>query len=84
MTTEASLQTLFHDAGKVESVQIPPGESPSHAFVVMECETDAARAIHALNGTQWNGLRLTVTQAGPVAGLRGFGGGNTLAERRNR
>ena len=88
-TTQVALEELFGGTGKVESVVMPPqagsSKSPVHAFVVMSTETEASRAIHVLNNTNWNGTKLTVTQAGAVAKPRsGFGGGTSIAERRNR
>lgn len=83
--TAETVAELFSRAGTVASVTIPPDQKASgansHAFVEMATGEEAAKAIHILNAMDWNGLRLTVTQAGPVqkAGS-GFSGG-TLAHR---
>jgi RNA recognition motif-containing protein len=87
-TTPEALEKLFQTSGKVESVTFPPlpiSQLPSHAFVVMTDGPSAAKAIQTLNNTKWNGLRLTVTHAGPsvqVAG--GFSGQSTWRERQNK
>lgn len=88
-TTREALEELFSGTGKVESVEIPEqpksSDSSGHAFIVMSSESEASKAIHTLNNTEWHGSRLTVTQASPPAKQRhGFGGGTTVAERKNR
>jgi len=89
-TTQEALKELFKGMGKVESAVIPlrPESTNSlitHGFVVMSSETEASGAIRALNNTDWNGLKLTVTHAGPVTKLRsGFGGAHTISEHKNR
>ena len=79
-TTKENLEGLFRQSGLVESVAIPPQvtlkEAITHAFVVMETEDAASMAIKSINNKVWNGHRLTVTTAGPIARVsNGFGGG---------
>lgn len=88
-TTQETLEELFKTTGKVESVEFPPQSKSKnslvHAFVVMSSEMEASSAIFALNNTELNGSKLTVTQAGPVTTLRsGFSGARTISERKNR
>jgi len=83
--TAENVAELFSQAGTVESVTIPPGQrtsqSNTHAFVEMKSGEEANQAIHLLNATNFQGLRLTVTHAGPVQKEgAGFSGGS-LANR---
>jgi RNA recognition motif-containing protein len=86
-TTDADLDSLFGQIGKVESVSIitdrMTGRSKGFGFVEMSNE-DADAAIQKLNGTEFGGRNLTVNEARPPVkrdfgggggGGRGFGGG---------
>lgn len=80
-TGEQDLQTLFSGAGAVESVNVirdmATGRARGFAFVEMESEDDAQKAISMLNDHQMGGRRLTVNEAKPkVPSSGGFGGGN--------
>lgn len=87
-TTLLSLTELFAKSGKVDSINIVmdqrTGKLEGHAFVEMATEADAKSAIAQLNGTDLEGKRLTVTQAGPAARHAGFSGSATTEERKNR
>jgi len=87
-TTKETLEELFKVTGSVESVMIPPQvtikKAITHAFVVMESENGATEAIRRLNNSSWNGFRLTVTHAGPVAAGAGFTGNAPRTETRVR
>ncbi len=84
-TTAEALKELFRSAGNVESISIPEsqiGSVPSHAFIEMMTDGEAKKAIHLLNNTNWNGLRLTVTLAGPMNRRSGGFSGNRVFARR--
>jgi RNA recognition motif-containing protein len=87
-TTPQNLRELFADAGEVTSIEIPPGRAGSspvgHAFVVMASVGEAAAAIQMLNGTDWQGKKITVTHANAFQTHRGFRGGSSSLERKNR
>jgi len=86
-TSEASLQTMFGQAGVVKSVQIikdrDTGRSKGFGFVEMSSLEEAQKAITMFNGRDVDGRALTVNIArpkeerGPGGGgeRRGFGGG---------
>jgi len=65
-TTEPELDGLFATIGPVESVTIindrDTGRSKGFGFVVME-DADAEEAVRQLNGTEFDGRALTVTEA---------------------
>ena len=86
--TNAALMEFFSSAGKVNSINIVinqgTGRPEGHAFVEMETEAEAKNAIHVLNGKELEGLRLTVTKAGPTPRHAGFSGATTTEERKNR
>ncbi|MFY9270772.1 MAG: RNA-binding protein [Candidatus Manganitrophaceae bacterium] len=77
-TTEEDLRTLFAQAGAVASVSLikdrDTGRSKGFAFVEMETEADAQKAINQFNGSQLNERALTVNLARPRE-ERGRGGG---------
>jgi len=83
---EADLQTLFAQAGSVESVTVMrdqmTGRARGFAFVEMSTEEEAQKAIHELNAKAFGGRNLTVNEARPKA-ARGDGGGYGGSRRRS-
>lgn len=82
-TTEESLQELFAGYGKVESISLikdhQTGDSKGFGFVEMVSNSDADKAIKALNGHNIQGRLIKVNQAEnkpakgrPVRGGRRF------------
>ena len=67
-TTEGDLDTLFAQAGEVESVRIitdrDTGRSRGFGFVEMS-EENAAKAIPSSMEASWDGRALTVNEAKP-------------------
>jgi cold-inducible RNA-binding protein len=78
-STEESVRALFEQYGAVNSARImtdrETGRSRGFAFVEMENEAEADRAIEALNGHQMEGRALNVNEARPKPERSGFGGG---------
>ena len=80
-TAEQDLETLFAQAGQVETVTVMrdrmTGRARGFAFVEMANDDDAQKAITQLNGHQLGGRALTVNEARPQAERSGggFGGG---------
>ena len=79
-TTEADLQTLFGQAGTVETVRVmrdmATGRARGFAFVEMASDADAQTAIDQINEKQFGGRTLTVNEARPQeARSGGYGGG---------
>lgn len=66
---ENTLQDLFSEFGEVKSVKIitdkMTGKSKGFAFVTMENEEEANRAVEQLNGRDVNGRNIIVNQARP-------------------
>ena len=89
-TTESDLQTLFAAAGQVSAVNIvrdrATGRARGFAFVEMNDEDGARKAITELDQHQLGGRSLTVNEAKPMAprsnGGGGFGGGRQRREPR--
>jgi RNA recognition motif-containing protein len=89
-TTEADLQSLFAQAGTVESVNVmrerDTGRARGFAFVEMASDADAQAAVTQLNDQPFGGRRLTVNEARPQpsrsAGFGGGGGGRGRREPR--
>jgi len=77
-TTEDSVRTLFAEYGAIERVSVvtdrDTGRSRGFAFVEMGNNSEANRAIEALNGRELDGRALKVNEARPKED-RGFGGG---------
>ena len=75
-TTEGELDSLFAQAGEVESVRIitdrDTGRSRGFGFVEMS-EENAEKAISQFNGTDLDGRALTVNEARPQANRDGGG-----------
>ena len=67
--TEANLEELFAQHGKVVSVAIPTdrdtGRKRGFAFVEMETEAEAQAAIQGLNGKEVDGRQLAVNLSKP-------------------
>jgi RNA recognition motif-containing protein len=78
-TMEQDLETLFGQAGQVETVSVMrdrvTGRARGFAFVEMASDEDAQKAITQLNGHQMGGRALTVNEARPQAARPGGGGG---------
>ena len=79
-TSEADLQTLFAQAGTVETVNIirdrDTGRPRGFGFVEMTSETDAQNAIDQFNEQPFGGRNLTVNIAKPqLARSGGYAGG---------
>ena len=66
---EAKLEEIFAQHGKVVSVRIITdkfsGRSKGFGFVEMSSDDEAARATAALNGTEFEGRALVVSEARP-------------------
>jgi RNA recognition motif-containing protein len=79
-TTESDLNTLFAQAGEVESVRIitdrSTGQSRGFGFVEMN-QASAAKAISQFNGAELDGRALTVNEARPQENRQGGGGGGS-------
>ncbi len=87
--SDQDLQTHFAQFGTVESARVimdrDSGRSKGFGFVELSSDSEATTAIESLNGKEWNGRPLTVSEAKPQApreggrggggGGRGFGGG---------
>jgi RNA recognition motif-containing protein len=76
--TEASVRSLFEAYGTVDRVSIvtdrDTGQARGFGFVEMGNNSEADRAIAALNGQDLGGRALNVNEARPKT-ERGFGGG---------
>jgi len=80
-TTEDDLRALFSQAGAVKSVSLikdrDSGRSKGFAFVEMETQAEAEKAIAQFNGTLFNERAMNVNIARPREefGRKSFGGG---------
>ena len=88
-TSEADLQSLFGEAGAVESVRVmrdnETGRARGFAFVEMATEADAQNAISMFNERPLGGRNLTVNEARPQPSRSGgFGGGGGKGGPRRR
>jgi RNA recognition motif-containing protein len=67
--TDQQLAELFSAHGAVDSARVivdrVSGQSKGFGFVEMGSDDDAAKAITALNGTQFQGRRIIVNEARP-------------------
>jgi RNA recognition motif-containing protein len=76
---EQDLQTLFAEAGAVESVNVirdtATGRARGFAFVEMGSDQDAQKAIADFNNYSLGGRNLTVNEARPKPERGGFGSG---------
>ncbi len=83
-TTDEQLRTMFTEAGAVSAVDVikdrDTGTAKGFAFITMENQADAAKAISMFNGKEVNGRPLTVNTAKPreerSGGGRSYGGSN--------
>jgi RNA recognition motif-containing protein len=86
-TNEADLETLFAQAGPVESVNVirdrETGRARGFAFVEMATDEGAQQAVTTLNEQNFGGRRLTVNEAKPQAPRSGGGGGGGFGGGRN-
>lgn len=81
--TEEDIRKMFADLGSIESVALitdrDTGRSKGFAFVEMENDEEAAAAIEQLNGKDFEGRTLNVSEARPreerPRGRGGYGGG---------
>ncbi|MFN7985156.1 MAG: RNA-binding protein [Vicinamibacterales bacterium] len=77
-TTEGELESLFSQAGTVESVRVmrdmATGRARGFGFVEMASSEEAQAAISSFHGTEFGGRQLTVNEARPME-ARGGGGG---------
>jgi RNA recognition motif-containing protein len=68
-TGEAELQSLFAQAGAIETVRVmrdmATGRARGFAFIEMQSEEDAQTAIQRFNGTDLGGRALVVNEAKP-------------------
>ena len=86
-TGESELQSLFGQAGAIESVRVmrdnATGRARGFAFVEMQTEEDAQKAIEKFNGAQMGGRALVVNEARtkPEFGGGGGGGGRDRGDR---
>ena len=79
-TTSNELQTLFAQAGTVESVSLiedrETGRSRGFGFVEMSTKEEAAAAISQFNGKELGGRTLKVNEAKPRENRGGGNGGS--------
>src|SRR6185369_14528525 len=77
-TTSQELQSLFAEAGKVESASVVEdrmtGRSRGFAFVEMSTADEANSAIEQFNGKEVGGRALKVNEAKPRENRSGGGG----------
>ena len=78
-TSSNDLQTLFAQAGTVESVSLiedrETGRSRGFGFVEMSTKEEGAAAIQQFNGKELGGRALNVNEAKPREDRGGGGGG---------
>lgn len=83
-TDDSSLQSMFEAAGPVESARVimdrATGRSKGFGFVEMSSDEDAQKAISEIDGREFDGRKVRVSEAKPQeprtgGGGRGFGGG---------
>jgi len=81
--TDADLKNLFAEYGAIDSVFLPidkmSGRPRGFGFVEMSSDTEAQAAIEGLNGKEYEGRKLMVNEARPLADRpprRSFGGGS--------
>ena len=78
-TSSDELQTMFAQAGTVESVSLiedrETGRSRGFGFIEMSTKEEGAAAISQFNGKEVGGRALTVNEAKPRENRNGGGGG---------
>src|ERR1043165_1909687 len=81
-TSSAELQTLFAQAGTVESVSLiedrETGRSRGFGFIEMSTKEEGAAAIQQFNGKDLGGRALNVNAAKPREDRGGGGGRNEI------
>ena len=86
--TEAELRGLFEEHGAVDSVNVivdrETGRSRGFAFVEMDDEGSAANAMQALDGKEFGGRDLRVSEARERRSGGGGGGGGGYRGGRGR
>jgi cold-inducible RNA-binding protein len=84
-TSSAELQTMFAQAGTVESVALiedrETGRSRGFGFVEMSTKEEGAAAIQQFNGKDVGGRALNVNEAKPREDRGGGGGGRNGGSR---
>jgi cold-inducible RNA-binding protein len=84
-TTSDELQTMFAQAGTVESVSLiedrETGRSRGFGFVEMSSKEEGAAAIQQFNGKDMGGRALNVNEAKPREDRGGGGGGRNGGSR---
>ena len=84
-TTSEELQTMFAQAGTVESVSLiedrETGRSRGFGFVEMSTKEEGAAAIQQFNGKDLGGRALNVNEAKPREDRGGGGGGRNGGSR---
>jgi cold-inducible RNA-binding protein len=84
-TTSQELQTMFEQAGTVESVSLiedrETGRSRGFGFVEMSSKEEGAAAIQQFNGKDMGGRALNVNEAKPREDRGGGGGGRNGGSR---
>lgn len=70
-TTDDALKSGFEKAGTVESANVimdkMTGRSKGFGFVEMASDEEAQKAIQMFNGQEFDGRRITVNEARPMA-----------------
>jgi RNA recognition motif-containing protein len=78
-TGEAELQSLFAQAGTIDTVRVmrdaATGRARGFAFIEMQSDQDAQAAIQRFNGTELGGRPLVVNEAKPKPQFGGGGEG---------
>ena len=76
---DEALANAFAECGTVASAKVimdrESGRSKGFAFVEMSSETEATSAIERYNGADWDGRKMTVSIAKPMAPRENRGGG---------
>ena len=82
-TTDDSLKQFFADAGEVTDAKVimdkMTGRSRGFGFVEMAVDAEADAAVEKYNGMEYEGRKLVVNEARPLADRpprRSFGGGS--------
>lgn len=63
LTTVSEVAGLLEGCGDVTSVRLKKGEKRAYAIVEMYDDFGAKRAIEELDGTEWKGRRLEVSES---------------------
>lgn len=84
-TTDDDLKDLFAQAGAVVSANVikfrDTGRSKGFAFIEMENEEDAKKAIEMFNGQDYKERQLVVSEARPPKPRTSYGGGGGGGDR---